>query len=110
MMKKSIIFASVIGLVGLQACDDGRLYEQETAIAPEGRTVKLTARLTGIASWPDPSMYVVVAGFNDDSDYALIAATPRERGRVKRHKRLPYLTLHTHNMGAVGVGYDRIVG
>ncbi len=72
MMKKSIIFASVIGLVGLQACDDGRLYEQETAIAPEGRTVKLTARLTGIASWPDPSMYVVVAGFNDDSDYALI--------------------------------------
>lgn len=83
MNKKIAIFASVIGLMALQACDEGRLYEQETVIAPEGRTVTVTARLTGIASWPDPSMYVVVAGFNDDSDYALInksVPAPSEEG------------------------------
>ncbi|MCR4764842.1 MAG: hypothetical protein K5856_01510 [Bacteroidaceae bacterium] len=59
-------------LLGLASCDDGRLYEEETPISPEGRMVTLTAKLTGLASWPDPSMYVVLAGFNDDSDYALI--------------------------------------
>ena len=83
MNKKIVIFASVIGLMVLQACDEGRLYEQETVIAPEGRTVTVKARLTGIASWPDPSMYVVVAGFNDDSDYALInksVPAPSEEG------------------------------
>lgn len=69
-MKKILfIFA---GVLALQACDEGRLYEDEVPIAPEGRTVTLTAKLTGIGSWPDPSMYVVVAGFGDDSDYALI--------------------------------------
>ena len=69
-MKKILfIFASVLAL---QACDEGRLYEDEVPISPEGRTVTLTANLTGISSWPDPSMYVVIAGFNDDSDYALI--------------------------------------
>ena len=69
-MKKILfIFASVLVL---QGCDDGRLYEEEIPISPDGRTVTLTAHVSGIASWPDPSMYVVLAGFNDDSDYALI--------------------------------------
>ena len=84
-MKKILfIFASVLAL---QACDDGRLYEDEVPISPEGRTVTLTAKLMGISSWPDPSMYVVIAGFNDDSDYALInksVPTPSaEGGEVK---------------------------
>ena len=69
-MKKILfIFASVLVL---QGCDDGRLYEEEIPISPDGRTVTLTAHISGLASWPDPSMYVVLAGFNDDSDYALI--------------------------------------
>jgi hypothetical protein len=66
------LFAGIIAFMGLQACDEGRLYEDEIPISPEGRTVTLTAHLTGLATWPDPSMYVVLAGFNDDSDYALI--------------------------------------
>ena len=69
MKKILLIFA---GILALQACDDGRLYEKEVPISSEGRTVTLKAKLTGISTWPDPSMYVVVAGFNDDSDYALI--------------------------------------
>ena len=72
-MKKIItIFACSLTFLVFQACDDGRLNEHESPISPEGRTVKLTARFTGISSWPDPSMYVVLAGFNDDSDYALV--------------------------------------
>ena len=66
------LFAGIFAFMGLQACDEGRLYEDEIPISPEGRTVTLTTHLTGLATWPDPSMYVVLAGFNDDSDYALI--------------------------------------
>jgi hypothetical protein len=66
------LFAGIIAFMGLQACDEGRLYEEEIPISPEGRTVTLTAHLSGLATWPDPSMYVVLAGFNDDSEYALI--------------------------------------
>ena len=72
MRKLLVIFAGIISFMGLQSCDDGRLYEEEMPISPEGRTVTLTAHLSGLTTWPDPSMYVVLAGFNDDSDYALI--------------------------------------
>ena len=68
----SYLLTCCLLLVILQSCDEGRLYEDEVPISPEGRVVTLTAKLTGLSSWPDPSMYVVLAGFNDDSDYALI--------------------------------------
>ena len=72
-MRKLIALTTIIaGFTILQGCDEGRLYVDEMPIPPEGRTVTLTAHLSGLASWPDPSMYVVLAGFNDDSDYALI--------------------------------------
>ncbi|MBO7553082.1 MAG: hypothetical protein J6T82_03500 [Bacteroidaceae bacterium] len=59
----------------LNACDDGRLYEEEIPISTEGRTVHMKARLTGIKTWPQSSFYVAIAGFNNDSDYALISKT-----------------------------------
>ena len=72
-MRRIIVISAIItGIITLQGCDEGRLYEDEIPISPEGRTVTLTAQLTGLATWPDPSMYVVLAGFNDDSEYALI--------------------------------------
>lgn len=71
MKRFLIIFATALAVI-TQSCDDGRLFEKETVVAPEGRSVTLKARLTGISSWPDPAMYVVIAGFNDESDYALI--------------------------------------
>lgn len=72
-MRRIIVICAIItGIITLQGCDEGRLYEDEIPISPEGRTVTLTAQLTGLATWPDPSMYVVLAGFNDDSEYALI--------------------------------------
>ena len=72
-MRRIIVISAIItGIITLQGCDEGRLYEDEIPISPEGRTVTLTAQLTGLATWPDPSMYVVLAGFNDNSEYALI--------------------------------------
>ena len=72
-MRRIIVISAIItGIITLQGCDEGRLFEDEIPISPEGRTVTLTAQLTGLATWPDPSMYVVLAGFNDDSEYALI--------------------------------------
>ena len=69
-MRKIFYIISVA--LSLQACDDGLIYKEDVPINPEGRSVKLTANLTGIGTWPDPSMYVVLAGFNDDSEYAVI--------------------------------------
>ena len=72
-MRRLIAISAIFtGLITLQSCDEGRLYEEDIPISPEGRTVTLTAKLTGVGTWPDPSMYVVLAGFNDDSEYALI--------------------------------------
>lgn len=72
-MRRIIVISAIItSIITLQGCDEGRLFEDEIPISPEGSTVTLTAQLTGLATWPDPSMYVVLAGFNDESEYALI--------------------------------------
>ena len=74
MMRNFIYLCIFAGtLIGLTACDDGRLYEEESPIAVEGRTVNLLAHLSGVASWPGPEYYVELAGFGDDSEYALIS-------------------------------------
>lgn len=75
MKKYAYILLGLCLLVSLNACDDGRLYEEEIPISTEGRTVNLKARLTGIKTWPQSSFYVAIAGFNNESDYALISKT-----------------------------------
>lgn len=75
MKKYFYILISACLFVSLNACDDGRLYEEEIPISTEGRTVNLKARLTGIKTWPQSSFYVAIAGFNNESDYALISKT-----------------------------------
>lgn len=75
MKKYFYILISACLFLSLSACDDGRLYEEEIPISTEGRTVNLKARLTGIKTWPQSSFYVAIAGFNNESDYALISKT-----------------------------------
>lgn len=76
-------FAAAILLAFTTAsCDDGRIEEQSKSTGT-GRTVNITARLTGVGSWPESSYYVALAGFNDTSNYAVIlkqVAAPDEDG------------------------------
>ncbi|MGN0047544.1 MAG: hypothetical protein ACI37U_01425 [Bacteroides sp.] len=58
--------------LSLAGCDDGRIHE-ETVIRPqEGVTLKLTARISGMKSWPE-KYNVVVAGFGANGDYAVLS-------------------------------------
>ncbi|MBQ9215748.1 MAG: hypothetical protein IJ159_03205 [Prevotella sp.] len=83
---KKYIFATLLGLAtisGLDSCDDGPI--QENAITfKEGRVVKLTGILTGLANWPD-EYSVAVAGFDGTDEYAVISkALPKnEEGKVE---------------------------
>lgn len=64
----------------LLSCDDGRIYEELVDIPEEGRVVQLTAQLTGLGSWSD-RYSVVVAGYDNESDYAIITkAVPQVDG------------------------------
>lgn len=65
--------ASLLALLALAAsCDDGRLYADRLILPEEGRVVRLTATLDGLDTWAD-GYSVVLAGFGEGSDYAVIA-------------------------------------
>lgn len=59
-------------LTGLAACDEGDIVPDEGTVGVAGRTVRLEADLDGVDAWA--SRYsVVVAGFEQGNEYALIA-------------------------------------
>lgn len=62
-----LIFALAFAM--LAACDDGPVDETVT-YNQEGRNVRLTVTATGLDTWPQ-SLYVALAAFNDESDYAI---------------------------------------
>jgi hypothetical protein len=70
---KKYIFATLTALtaIALTACDDGRIYEK-TVSYKEGRIVKLTGTLTGLANWPD-DYSIALAGFDGTDEYAVIS-------------------------------------
>ena len=71
-MKKCILFFAAIWMTRcFCSCDDGRIYEKEIEVQRGGRVLKLTGRFSGISNWTD-DYSVVVAGFNDKSEYAVI--------------------------------------
>lgn len=72
-MKKISIFLFALSLVMsvCTSCDDGRIYEKTVVTTEEGRVLKLTGEITGLSSWGD-TYSVVVAGYSDESDYAVI--------------------------------------
>ena len=72
-MKKYILFFFLpVLLIGLHACDEGRIYENAVVATGEGRTVKMTGRISGVDKWSG-DYSVVVAGFDDESDYAIVS-------------------------------------
>lgn len=70
-MKKTLVFCVILLHLVCLSCDDGRIYEEVVAIPEEGRVVKLTGLLTGAENWSS-GYSVVVAGFDDTNDYAII--------------------------------------
>lgn len=56
----------------LSSCDDGRIYDEQVVIPQEGLTLKMTGNISNIGDWPS-GYSLVVAGFNDESMYAVIS-------------------------------------
>lgn len=77
-----IMSLMLIGIV--TSCDDGRIYEKDTAYK-EGKTVQIRGVIHGLETWEDNSYYVAAAGFDNNSEYAVISKiinTTDEDGQV----------------------------
>jgi hypothetical protein len=70
---KNIIFAALLALITLTACDDGQIEEQRTVFTT-GHIVKLTGQLQGLQNWSE-RYNVALAGFDEKGEYAIIAKT-----------------------------------
>ena len=52
-MKKYILFGGCLLLLAyITSCDDGRIYEKTETLSEEGRTLKMSGRISGINKWP----------------------------------------------------------
>ena len=71
MRKNKLIFAALLGVVGLTACDEGDIQEQNGVGQTAGKTAKLTATITGMDTW-SPQYSVVLAGFAEGNDNAVV--------------------------------------
>lgn len=65
-------FASLLLIATLSSCDDGRIYEKTVTAQAEGRVLKLTGTLAKTNSWSN-GYNLVIAGFNSESEYAVIS-------------------------------------
>lgn len=54
------------------SCDEGRIYDEDVVAVEKGGIVRFRAGLTGPESWTE-DYTLAVAGFADDSEYALIS-------------------------------------
>lgn len=74
-MKREV-YSFIFGLLffsGLAiSCDDGEIYDEKHQAEREGGTVKLTAQINGIDSWPG-GYSIVLAGFAPDNAFAQTA-------------------------------------
>lgn len=56
----------------LVSCDDGRIVDTQADVREEGRVVQMSGAFSGINRWAD-GYSVVLAGFADQGDYAVIS-------------------------------------
>ncbi len=71
-MRRTLLLCAAASLSVLSACDEGRIYEKEVVLSSEGKSLTMTIDISGIDTWSD-GYDVVVAGFDDESDYSKIA-------------------------------------
>ena len=80
-MKKTSHISIILIILALLSCDDGRIYDTEAILPEEGRVVELTGEVTG-SNWTD-KYSVVLAGFGEDSEYAIITKSVPLTGKTK---------------------------
>jgi len=73
-MRKRSIFAISIFLLGLglTGCDSGDIEERGYSTASGGLTLRFRARLTSQNDWEETGYGIVLAGFSDQSNYAVL--------------------------------------
>lgn len=73
-MRKSRIFAIGIFLLSLclTACDSGDIEESGYSTASGGLTLRFKAHLTSQDNWEETGYGIVLAGFSDQSNYAVL--------------------------------------
>lgn len=69
-MKRSL-YAFLLALTTLTACDDGQIPEKQAEFL-EGRVVKFNGKLTGLTNWAN-GYSVAIAGFDGNDEYAIIS-------------------------------------
>lgn len=67
-MRKCILYGFL--LLFLSGCDSGDIYDREISVEKTGKTVKLTAVVSGIGD-DEVDYNVALAAFSDDSKYAI---------------------------------------
>ncbi|MCR5313724.1 MAG: hypothetical protein K6E54_08835 [Bacteroidaceae bacterium] len=73
-LKQLVLVIICTCTLAVTSCDDGLIYEKKYTTTTTGYTALITGTFKGQTSWP--SKYsVVVAGFNDNSDYSIIQKT-----------------------------------
>ena len=70
MKKNNLIFAALFATIGFAACDEGDILDADDTARTAGKTVVLTADLTGITTW-GAQYSIVLAGFAEGSNYAV---------------------------------------
>lgn len=66
---KTIMAAAALALA---SCDEGRIYNDDTVTDEEGGSVRLTAEIEGLDTWPE-GYTLALAGFADGNGYALVS-------------------------------------
>lgn len=71
-MRKSLLFIILAApALLLTACDEGDIVESTHATQADAFTAVFSGDVTGLSSWPE-GYDIVVAAFNDDSDYSIL--------------------------------------
>ncbi len=66
------LFLLLVGALALAACDDGDIAEQTVSTAESGRTVRLTATVSGLSELRSQNINLALAGFDGESNYAVM--------------------------------------
>ena len=74
-MKHIHYILYICAVVGLSACDSGDIYDKVYQVDEKGKTVKVTARISGLGEWEGTGYSMAVAGFTQDSKFALLQKT-----------------------------------
>ena len=72
MGRKDRFFLIFSTVVLLAACDGGDIADKVYTVDEKGKTVKLTAQVSGLGEWEGTGNAVAVAGFTADSKFAIL--------------------------------------